>query len=161
MTDLLEFYRGTGTDIRGRTFDDILAFSDDEMEKVHDFIQWIFPLPETSFWNPDAPLLTPEDIAAFSESSPDHLILIHQVSLACARYMQFLANTESWRRPTDHNHLRITRALRFLTLAGNTGLAHLLHAYCVDAHPGLPDRTLWFWAEAQKESPAYLTEKSA
>jgi len=65
MSRLVDFYRGLGTDIEGRLLEDILAWNDDELEEVHDFIQWLFPLPEPSQYNPDAPLLTKEDIAAF------------------------------------------------------------------------------------------------
>ena len=60
--DLIEFYRGIAPDSEGRTLADLWAFSDDEMEEVHDFIQWMFPLREPSRFNPDAPLLTDEDV---------------------------------------------------------------------------------------------------
>src|ERR1019366_10448716 len=65
MTRLVDFYRGQKTDTEGRRLEDILAWPDDDLEAVHDFIQWLFPLPEPSQFNPDAPLLTHEDIAAF------------------------------------------------------------------------------------------------
>src|SRR5262245_5587601 len=65
VSRLLDFYRGEGTDAEGRRLDDILAWRDGRLEAVHDFIQWLFPLPEPSRFNPDAPLLTPHDIAAF------------------------------------------------------------------------------------------------
>jgi hypothetical protein len=65
MSRLLDFYRGLETDTQGRLLEDILAWPDDDLEAVHDFIQWLFPLPEPSQFNPDAPLLTEIDIAAF------------------------------------------------------------------------------------------------
>src|ERR1022692_1897101 len=65
MSRLVDFYRGVKTDIEGRHLNDILDWPDDDLEAVHDFIQWLFPLPEPSGFNPDAPLLTEADIAAF------------------------------------------------------------------------------------------------
>ena len=46
MSQLTDFYRGTGTDVEGRTLAEIWAYSDAELEGVHDFIQWLFPLRE-------------------------------------------------------------------------------------------------------------------
>ena len=63
-TPWLDFYRGNGPDSEGRTLAEILAWSDDELEAVHDYIQWLFPLPEPSMFNADAPVLTPAEIAA-------------------------------------------------------------------------------------------------
>ena len=65
MSRLLDFYRGQATDSEGRWLRDIWTWDDDELESVHDFIQWLFPLPEPSRFNPDAPLLTEADITAF------------------------------------------------------------------------------------------------
>jgi hypothetical protein len=65
MSQLVDFYRGEGTNPEGRSLIDIWAWPDDDLEAVHDFIQWLFPLPEPSRFNPDAPLLTEEDIGAF------------------------------------------------------------------------------------------------
>ena len=45
-------------DDSNRCLDDILDFSDDELESCHDFIQYLFPLPESSPINPDAPIVT-------------------------------------------------------------------------------------------------------
>ena len=63
---VLEFYRGHGRDHRGRLLADILGFDFYELEFHHDYIQWLFPLPEPSGANASAPLLTDEDIAAFT-----------------------------------------------------------------------------------------------
>ena len=47
-----------GRDHRGRLLSHILGFSLDELEFHHDYIQWLFPLPEPSGANPSAPLLS-------------------------------------------------------------------------------------------------------
>ena len=62
---LLRFYRLEGPDMHGRTLPEIWAWDAARLEDVHDYIQWLFPLPEPSAFNPRAPILTPETIAAF------------------------------------------------------------------------------------------------
>lgn len=49
-------------------FDIVNNWSDEQWEKIHDFIQWVFPLQEPSNFNPDAPLLSAEDIALFQSN---------------------------------------------------------------------------------------------
>src|SRR6188474_203925 len=62
---LVAFYRGNGRDHRGRLLSHIHQYGFDDLERHHDYIQWLFPLPEPSGVNPDAPLLTVQDIATF------------------------------------------------------------------------------------------------
>jgi len=58
MSLLVNFYRGESRDAEGRFLEELLAWNDDELEEVHNFVQWLFPLPEPSQFNPDAPLLS-------------------------------------------------------------------------------------------------------
>ena len=130
MSQLLAFYRGQSRDSAGRTLDEILAWSDDDLEEVHDFIQWLFPLPEPSQYNPDAPLLVQEDIDAFHSNRR----LQENLHRSFERILTFLGLTwqegrvvegpsfksrcaEVWSFP-NHNWLRITRILRSLRLLG-------------------------------------------
>jgi hypothetical protein len=106
------FLEGEGTDARGRTVFDVLAMDDVAVERTHDFIQWLFPLPEPSAAVPDSPVLTPGDIQAIrvSELAP--------IALAGAtdRMTAFYQTTHDWLMPNDHNHRRITRIIRSLRL---------------------------------------------
>jgi len=45
---LINFLQGKGKDRHGRTHQDILNFSDEQLETVHNYIQWIFPIREMS-----------------------------------------------------------------------------------------------------------------
>ena len=56
---LVGFYRGTGPDTAGRTINEVWAFDHDQLERQHDYIQWLFPTDQPSEFTPDAPLLTP------------------------------------------------------------------------------------------------------
>ena len=62
---LVAFYRGDGRDHRGRSLSDIQELDFYELEFNHDYIQWLFPLPEPSGANASAPLLSNDDIARF------------------------------------------------------------------------------------------------
>src|SRR4051812_47335845 len=66
---VLEFMEGTGIDGSGRSIDDVLAFDDAALEGNHDFIHWLFPLPETSRAQRHSPILTTEQITAIRSSS--------------------------------------------------------------------------------------------
>jgi hypothetical protein len=147
MSQLIDFYRGEGTDAEGRRLDAILAWPDDDLEAVHDFIQWLFPLPEPSRFNPDAPLLTPEDVDAFRQDP----ILRANLRRSYGRFLSFLGLTEAeggevvegpnfarraadvWEYP-GHNWLRVTRVLRCLHLLGLDDEARALYRRLEDFH---------------------------
>jgi hypothetical protein len=127
MSNLLDFYCGRGTDAEGRTLAELWEWKDDELEEVHDFVQWMFPLSEPSRFNPDAPLLTGDDIAAFRGDA----LLQARLRQSFERILRFLGFTraedgsivegphfadrvpEVWQY-SNHNWLRITRILRCL-----------------------------------------------
>lgn len=160
---ILAFYRG-GRDDEGRTLQAILAWPDAELEAVHDFIQWLFPLPERSGANPDAPVLDADTIAAFRQSKElqDQL---RQSFLRMLRFYglefdgetvrliaNFFSRSATWLNPNNHNHLRLTRMLRSLHLLGlateSTALFQAL-SEIYSNHPGrITQRTYQFWKDA-------------
>lgn len=168
MSKLLDFYHGESTDTEGRRFADILAWSDDELEEVHDFIQWLFPLPAPSRFNPDAPLLTESDIAAFGKS-PD---LKANLKKAFDRFLSFLGLTRSgdaiveaahfarrvpevWNVP-NHNWLRISRVLASMTLLGLRDDASRLFAWLESESTRrrfpISAETFRYWSDAIKQA---------
>ncbi|WP_085317281.1 opioid growth factor receptor-related protein [Derxia lacustris] len=60
---LIAYHAGSGGDHKGRLIGRILGYDDYRIEHVHDFVQWLFPLPEPSAFNLEAPPLTAADIA--------------------------------------------------------------------------------------------------
>jgi len=62
---IIGFYSGTEPDHRGRYLHEIQSWPDDQLEAVHDYIQWLFPLPEPSGFNLAAPVLDRESIQEF------------------------------------------------------------------------------------------------
>jgi len=129
MSQLIEFYRGTSSDARGRNLERIWAYSDNEMEDHHDFIQWLFPLQEPSQFNPNAPVLSDEDIRIFRENAS----LRENLARSFERFLSFLGLARDEKRigpgpdyerrsgvftSPNHNWLRITRVLTSLRLLG-------------------------------------------
>jgi len=121
---IVAFLEGEGTDGSGRTVFDVLAMSDAALERTHDFIQWLFPLPEPSGAVPDAPVLGPDDIQAIRDSE------VAPIALAGAmeRMAAFYRSTHDWLMPNDHNHLRITRIIRSLRLLAGDAEADAFRA---------------------------------
>lgn len=144
MSTIIEFYAGRAKDVEGRTLDDILAFNDEELEYTHNYIQWLFPLPEASRYYARAPILTEADITAF-KASPD---LLSRVCEAAARMTSFYRTSEEVQTPGDHNHLRITRIIRFLTLIGLAKEARDFYDLALEVAPNAFPLSKQFWASA-------------
>ena len=151
----LSFYRGDGTDSEGRYIDEILAWDDDQLELVHDYIQWLFPLPEPSLFNPDAPMLTEADIVIARNDSA----IQSNLKAAFQRMLRFYGLTpdtaalpKPWVRAVDHNHLRLTRILRSLRLLGRGEEARHLYDAISVYDGAIPERTREFWRNAVSDS---------
>ena len=131
MTPLVDFYTNAGTDSAGRTFDEVLAMSDEALDASHDWVQWVFPLKEPSHFNPDAPVPTNEEIEVLRNNSVAQFNLYR----AYARFLWYLGldeNADGTVAPEghfasrhkvlwshfNHNYLRVTRFLASLRLFG-------------------------------------------
>jgi hypothetical protein len=126
---LMRFFAG-GVDDEGRTVDEIVGWDDARLEMVHDYIQWIFPLPERSGANPGAPVLDAATIAGIRGSAEMHGRLRAAFLRMLAFYgfapdrdavvegPRFVAASRNWLHAGNHNHLRLTRMLRSLRVLG-------------------------------------------
>lgn len=137
---LIKFIRGDGRDHRGRTLDDVLAMDDFWLEHTHDYIQWLFPLPEPSRANLMAPILTDEDRQTFRN---DEFLKLQQRK-ALDRMLAFFGlvrrdleiqalpglniKDHIWLKAGGHNHLRITRIIRSLHHCQQAELARALQS---------------------------------
>lgn len=162
---VVSFYEGLGTDHAGRRLAEILAWSDAQLEAAHDFIQWLFPLPEPSPVNPLAPVLDAETIAAFAQrqdlreqlgASLDRMLRFYGLELrpgpVVERRPEFARAAENWLTADNHNHLRITRILRCCSLLGLGRQARAFHQALEEIarnYPGrVTARSLEFWRNA-------------
>ena len=161
---LLRFYSGEGTDDRDRTIADIWCYSHSELEGVHDYIQWLFPLAERSAFNPAAPLLDAETIQRFQEDdalrrnverSLGLMLDFYGLALVGNRVVRaktFAERSRNWLTPQNHNFLRLTRVLKSLSLLGHGERAKQLLA-CLEEigrdHQGaIGTTTLTYWRGA-------------
>jgi len=168
---IIGFYNGSQPDHRGRYLHEIQEWPNDQVEAVHDYIQWLFPLPEPSQFNAAAPVLTRESIQEF-RSLPElqqklrdsffrmmHFYGFEVLSIKpieVDRAPSFAAKATGWLSPGNHNHLRITRILRCLTILGleaeaKAFLECLAEIYEDEQNKSLPaisDETMLYWREA-------------
>lgn len=168
MSVLLDFYRGMETDTEGRFLKDILDLSDHDFEAGRALLQWVFPTPEPTKFNSEAPLLTNNDIAAFKSDpvlqanlmkSFERILTFLGLSLSdtgeVVEGQNFTARVpDAWASP-NHNWLRITRILRSLTLLGMGPQAQSLYErldaiYRSRKFP-IPANTFSYWTEAVGE----------
>ena len=164
---LLAFYRGDAPDSRGRTLDQIWSWTDDRLEDVHDYIQWMFPLSVRSGANPAAPVLGPMTIQAFGSSEVLRERLERSLrvmlrfygleetrmagSLHIVRSERFGERARVWLSPGNHNHLRLTRIMTSLGELGLSAQARALWGCLSQITADFPDRvtptTLAYWSQ--------------
>ncbi|EIM24673.1 opioid growth factor receptor-related protein [Microvirga lotononidis] len=142
------FLAGTGRDGRGRLASDVLALSDERLEEVHDYIQWLFPLPTRSAAQPGAPVLTQPEIDAIRTDEAAQRTLAR----ATDRMLQFYRDTPWWLTGYDHNHLRITRIIHSLRILTEPDEARCFHEaiLALNKAAGSPvnARSRAFWSDA-------------
>lgn len=111
---IIEFLRGDKTDLKGRKLIHLQSLSDEQIERSHDVIQWMFPTDLPSQHSPTAPVLTNVDILIM-RSDPD---ILTNIQMSLMRMIWFFENNEFWLTQKNHNYKRITRILRCLWLVG-------------------------------------------
>ncbi len=108
-------------------------FANEWLESCHNYIQWLFPLRELSNFNPDAPALTDEDVLFFKNAIEQKTDVYQNIFKAVDLFLNFLGikingpffeRSDSFEEQKytwyifNHNHLRITRFLSFLSIIG-------------------------------------------
>lgn len=126
----IDFYSGKIKNCNGYFIDDILHFSDNQLEIIHNYIQWIFPTTEKSKFNKDAPIMTNEIINNFKNNSKckenmlkcfKRMLNFYGLKLEDKNVIKNIDYKEmsyDWIYIHLHNHMRITRILKSLNLFG-------------------------------------------
>lgn len=157
------FYRGEGHDHQGRRLEDIWALPPFWLEHTHDYIQWLFPIPEMGHINAFAPLLTTDVQVAFEREALlrqhqqysldvmlDFFGLERDGSVITAQPTLSI-QTHIWLKAGGHNHLRITRIIRSLALCDQPELAQAFQQSVIDIgtqHGVVSETSLQFWRDA-------------
>ncbi|KAL8702962.1 MAG: hypothetical protein Q9201_003866 [Fulgogasparrea decipioides] len=176
----VRFYDSTDgcRDSRGRTLSTILSWPDSRLEFCHAYIQNLFPLPESSPFNPSAPIIDKVTFTTF-RSSPElrnrlsnslrKMTLFYgfswgnengKVDIAPNNHdTVFKKASKNWLMPFNHNHLRITRIIRSCRVLGLEDDAQAFYAAFLNVakqRPGvISQRSLMYWQRAA-ERPLYL-----
>ncbi|MFM7886684.1 MAG: opioid growth factor receptor-related protein [Pseudanabaena sp.] len=169
MNLLLSFYRGASANPEGRTIAEIWTWDYSRLENVHNYIQWLFPLPEPSKFSANAPLLDEQTIEAFLADKElrkqlylSFKLLLNFYGLQCttspkigvkiSKAANFESRRQYWLRPMNHNHLRITRILRSLSLLGLKAYAKAflicLQELYQENPKAIATNTMEFWEKA-------------
>ncbi|HYV36424.1 MAG TPA: opioid growth factor receptor-related protein [Gemmataceae bacterium] len=162
--NLVAFYQCQTPDNLGRRLSDYWTWNHDRLEEVHNFIQWMFPLMEPSNFNASAPTLDAQSMAEFRNQPAIQQNLLKSLEVMLDFYgftldrvgksvtpaAHFHERADNWLFPNDHNHLRITRILKCLTLCGLGDYATAFHAALlhVSTPTNVTTATLRFWNDA-------------
>lgn len=129
---LLDFYMNEDKDVFGRSLEDILKYDLIQLESIHHYIQWLFPIPYRSQFVISSPVLGEKEITAFNNSAKAKRNLERAFMLMLAFYGLELTNDGSiiintltfqerkkvWLTRRNHNYLRLTRIMISLNLLG-------------------------------------------
>ena len=145
---IVDFICNGGPDNRGRTLEQMMEWSDDRLERCHDYIQWMFPLDEPSMFNPYAPILTCDEILELRQYGES---ILHSARM----FLQFLIRGKSphtkqfWLVPNNHNHMRISRIIKCLKIIDFPACAESFHDWAVKQNKnGTLDAALRHWEDA-------------
>ncbi|EKD14045.1 uncharacterized protein L3040_007951 [Drepanopeziza brunnea f. sp. 'multigermtubi'] len=166
--NLIAFYEEKGTDLLGRSLLRILQWNEERLEKCHNYIQFLFPLPEMSNVNVNAPII---DRRVFDEFRlrPDLRRNLKMSFKKMLWFYGFRLETEGerikvcrgenfdqqsriWDCRFDHNHLRITRIIRCLRVLGLEEEALAFRATLESSTINVSARSREFWRRAAKRS---------
>ena len=143
---------------------DIVNFTDDDMERYHDFIQWIFPTSQPSRFYFKAPTID-EHFAVMLHRNP---CALQNYCKSCRRYLQYMdfdcsgdGNIHTYRgdRPfyglPYHNFLRMTRMLQSLRETGHPQCSANLFTQMMTILRATPDHpvsntTIAYWQGTQQ-----------
>ena len=148
MTSLLGFLHGHETTSSGWLLSHVWKFNDTQIENTHTFIQWVFPTDEPSRATPGSPVLDEEQILEIQNSEQAK----QNLSKSADWYFNFLRRNNFWRKPHDHNHLRITRVIKSLRLlCGDDEADYFKEQFWqllgTDISQ-IPSRTIEYWEDA-------------
>lgn len=160
---LIDFYQGRAADHQGRTLEDIWTLSPFWLEHTHDYIQWLFPIPEAGRFNAFAPLLD-ETVRAFF-ANDEALRAKQRRSLDVMLAFFGLGRQEhevealpglnirehTWLKHGSHNHLRISRMIRSLHLCHQPELAAGFQQAAIEIgtrQGKVPTPTVGYWRAA-------------
>ena len=127
---------------------DIWSFSDSEIERVHDFIQVVFPLNKSSQAVFHGYYLDNQDLISQIKSNKE---VTTNILKSSSWFFAFLERNMYWNTKLDHNQLRITRVIECLRLLVSDEEADNFYNNVLELikdNNQVNKRTLDFWKNA-------------
>lgn len=164
--EVLQFLRGEKIENYRHQIDAVTNFSDYDMEKYHDFIQWIFPTMEQSLAHPEAPTVD----SHFAEELHKDSCALSGYCKGCKRFLHYIgfecSGNGNISSPADarpfyalphHNFLSMTRALNSLRQTGHDECSKTLYAQIMkeleeEPRNFVPRETVLYWMKTQRRS---------
>ena len=143
-----EFLTHRGKDFKDRTLQDIWHYSDEEIERKHDFIQVIFPLNKPSHAVLHGYYLDTQDLVDQIKTNEE---AVTNISKSSQWFLSFLERNRYWNTRHDHNQLRITRVIECLRLLVSDEEANNFYnnvLELIEHNNQVNTRTLNFWSNA-------------
>jgi len=127
---------------------DFANLSNDVLENKHDYIQWLFPLPEKSFFNTKCQVLDEETLKEFQTNED----LQDSLRFALGIMLKFYKESRHWVTKYNHNYLRISRIIRCLALVGLIEEAEEFYSFILSKvlETEVDANTLKYWDAAVK-----------
>lgn len=153
MSVIVDFYIHDGIDFKGRLLKDMWEFSYFDMETHHDYIQWMFPLHEGSMFNKWSPVVDNADREIFLNSKKAK----NNFNISLNKFSDFLGiidgnknRIDNWAKDSNHNLLRITRAIRSSRIFGLEEESKEFFNKCTffAKESNISDNTIVFWKKA-------------
>lgn len=109
--DFHDFLMGTAKDGKLRYYDEFFRYTDRQLERYHDYIQYMFPTDRKSKYEL-APTVSVQDARCWGQEEP----IVRNMRKAYKRMKQFYSDSERWITPNNHNYRRISRMLRSMRM---------------------------------------------
>jgi hypothetical protein len=147
-----------------QSIDDILKFTEEDIEKEHKLIQWIFPTMERSHYNSKAPLISGDFKNLFLENPKAR----ETFCKSCQMYLNFIGfecvqgkirvlttkNAKMFYERNPHNFLRITRVLDSLNQIGKPECSKNVFSELKRIYPENPSlelqKSFVYWKNTQR-----------
>jgi len=151
----INFFQNEINNIDGLKYNDILNYDNKRLEDRHNYIQYLFPLPVKSKYNPDTPVID----QIFINEAIINMKIRKNIIKSFLKMLNFYGynytvkpfniidkgEPKQWLSRGNHNYLRITRILKFLMLVGMELLAYKFVEQLCKLRDKIDEDSFNFW----------------
>ena len=116
---IISFLEGASANGEGLTLAQIWEFDDEQIERNHSFIQWVFPTDLKSGSNNLSAVLSVTELEMLQNNDA----IARNIEKSISWFLSFLSKYNHWITNYNHNHLRVSRIIRSTALLHSVELA--------------------------------------